>query len=175
MRSTALKSCGCAPARRRGFTLAEALISAIILAIVSASATLPFIAGTQQIQASGRLEQATALGQALMEEILARPFLAPGDPDTTPGPEADESSRDEFKNKDDFDGLTESSGALKNFENALITDKDSSGLWRTATVHYVTFPDQAATDVNSFVHIQVKVYDGNDPIVTLDRIASREN
>lgn len=174
MRSTAQKSCGCAGARR-GFTLAEALISAMILAIVSASATLPFIAGTQQIQASGRLEQATALGQALVEEILARSFLAPGDPSTTPGPEADDTSRDQFNNKDDFDGLTESSGALRNYQNVVITDEDASGLWRTATVQYVTFSGQAADDVDSFVHIQVKVYDGNDAIVTLDRIASREN
>lgn len=160
---------------RRGFTLAEALLSAMILAIVSASATLPFIAGTQQVQSSARIEQATAFGEALMEEILARPFLAPGDPTTTPGPEANDTSRDQFKNMDDFDGLTESSGAMRNYQNAAIDNPDASGLRRTAKVEYVAFAGQASDDVNAFVHIQVKVYDGNDPVVTLDRIASREN
>jgi len=157
------------------FTLAEALLAATILAVVAASATLPFISGTQQMQASARLEQATALGQALMEEILARPFFEPAERLAAPGPGPGETTRNLFNNIDDFHGLTESAGNVRNYQNTLVTDAGTSGLWRTASVQYVTFPGQDAADVNSFVHIHVTVFDGTDPIVALDRIAARED
>ncbi|MFQ5422688.1 MAG: hypothetical protein ACE5F9_01780 [Phycisphaerae bacterium] len=165
------RSCAARPA----FTLAEALLAATILAVVAASATLPFISGTQQMQASARLEQATALGQALMEEILARPFFAQTERLAAPGPGPGEKTRTLFKNIDDFHGLTESAANVRNYQNTLITDAGVSDLWRTASVQYVTFPDQDAADVDSFVHIHVTVFDGTDPIVTLDRIAARED
>lgn len=162
---------------RRGFTLAEALLAAVILAIVSASATLPFLAGSRQINEAVKLETAVSLGQALMEEILARPFADPDDGSVTPGPESGESTCNLFDNIDDFNGYTEASTGIKNFKNAGVTAASVTGFWRTATVSYVTFSglNQQAGDTNSLVRIEVKVYHGTALLVTLDRIAAREN
>lgn len=162
-------------AARVGFTLAEALLASTVLAIVSATASLPFAAGVQQANEAAKLEQAVALGEGMMEEILARPFSDPQDPAASPGPEADETSRDEFDNIDDFHGYSESSGNLRNFKNAAILDASAEGFWRTVTVEYVTFPDQDPSDVDSLVHIQVLVYHDSALLVTLDRLACREN
>ncbi|MBN2560690.1 MAG: type II secretion system protein [Phycisphaerae bacterium] len=162
---------------RGGFTLAEALLASTILAIVAATATLPFTAGVQQVNEAAKLEQAVALGQAMMEEILARPFFEPDERIASPGPGPDETSRELFNNIDDFDGYAESVGDLRNFENAVITDPSSDGFWRDVSVDYVSFPGlgQAGDDVNSFVHIRVRVYHNNALLVTLDRVASRED
>lgn len=160
--------------RRPGFTLIEALIASTILAVVAASAALPFVAGTQQVQESAKLENAVALGEALMEEILARPFFEEGQRTATPGPEADETRRDLFDSIDDFHGLSESAGDMRDYLNAVIADEDLADFRRTVTAEYVTMPNQAADDSYAFIHIQVIVYYKSDPIVTLDRIAARE-
>lgn len=165
---------------RRGFTLAEALLASTILAIVSASAALPFAAGVQQAQEAARLTQAVALGQAMMEEVLARTFL---DPDFspsdsrayTPGPELDELSRDQFDNIDDFHGYSESGIGLRRYTNEVITDPDCAGFWRDVQVSYVSYAGQQTSDTNSFVNIRVRVWDGTAVAVTLNRIATREN
>jgi type II secretory pathway pseudopilin PulG len=166
-------------ARRKGggFTLAEALIATSVLAIVSATAALPFAAGMQQTNEAAKLEQAVALGQAMMEEILARSFFEPNDRVASPGPGPGETTRPLFNNLDDFDGYAEGDHVLHDFQNAVVTDASAAGFWRQVFVSYVTMPalNQAATDVDSFVHIQVKVYYNNALLVTLDRIASRED
>lgn len=166
-----------ARASRGGFTLIEALIAASILAIVSATAALPFAAGLQQTNEAARLEQAVALGQAMMEEILARPFFDPSDPNASLGPELGETSRMDFNNIDDFHGFAETAETLSTFEEADIKDASADGFWRTVTVEYVSFPGlgQAADDVNGLVHVQVRVYHKSALMVTLDRLVSREN
>lgn len=160
---------------RGGFTLAEALIASTILAIVAASASLPFVAGVHQAKEAARLEQAVALGQAMMEEILTRPMLDPTGRVATPGPESGETSRDKFDNIDDFNGYTEQSTGLRDYKNVAITDSSLSGLWRNASVQYVTFPNQQSTDTNSYVKVIVYVWDGNAKLMTLTRIYGRED
>jgi len=161
--------------RCRAFTLAEGLLASTIMAIVAASAALPFCAGVQQALAAARLEKAVALGQALMEEILARPFYEPGPSTPAPGPDAGETSRDLFDNLDDFHGFSEVATGLRNYANQPITDPDAAGLWRDASVTYVSYPDQQPGDTNSYVNIRVRVFDGTEVLVTLNRIAARED
>jgi len=162
--------------RRKAFTLAEALLATTVLAIVAASAAFPFAAGVQQTNEAAKLEQAAALGQAMMEEILARSFFEPGDPTAIPGPGGDENTRMKLNNLDDFDGFVETGQILRDFQGNANTDPSLAGFWRQVSVQYITMPalNQAADDVNSFVRIQVNVYQGATLLVTLSRIASRE-
>lgn len=161
--------------RRGGFTLAEALIATTVLAIVSASASLPFVAGVHQAKEAARLEHAVALGQAMMEEILTRPVLDPTNRGATPGPESGETARNLFDNIDDFHGYTEQASGLRDFKNQPITDPTLAGFWRDATVQYVTFANQQSSDTNSYAKIVVRVWDGNANMVTVTRIAARED
>ncbi len=163
------------PYRRGGFTLAEALLASTILAITAAAAALPFAAGTQAANAALELEQAVELGQALMEEILARPFLAPEDPVVALGPDAGESHRKDYNAIDDFHGLTEQGDVLRNYKEGVLADMSLFGFWRDVTIEYVSFPEQKSGDVNSFVHVQVRVHHGSKLLVTLDRLVCRED
>lgn len=160
--------------RVRGFTLAEAVLSATVLAIVAASATIPFSAGVQQVNEAGKLDEAAALGEALMEEILARPFFDPADRTASPGPEGG-LTRATYDNIDDFHGYSETAGNLKDFKNQSKTASTSTGLWRTATVQYITFPGQSATDTNSFIRVTVNVMDGTTQVAKFTRIVARED
>ena len=173
-RRTMLSLPRCRSRGRGGFTLAEALIASIVLAIVAASAALPFAAGYQQVSDSAQLEQAVALGEAMMEEILARPFFDPEQLSASLGPEVGENTRDQFNNIDDFSAYSEANRILRNFDDGSVTKETLQGFWRSVLVEYVTFPGQAADDVDSLVHIQVLVFHGNRLLVRLDRIASRE-
>lgn len=149
-------------------------MAATILAIISASATLPFVAGVQQVQEAARLDEATALGQTLMEEILGRPFFTPTDRVPSPGPDAGQ-NRATFDNIDDFHGYAEAPGALRNHKNQAISATWSSTFWRSVSVEYVAIPGQASGDVNSFVRVTVRVWDGNAELVKFARIACRED
>jgi type II secretory pathway pseudopilin PulG len=152
----------------------EALLAASVLAIVTASAALPFAAGIQQANQAARLEAAVALGQSLMEEILARPYYSPGVRTPTPGPESGE-SREIYNSIDDFNGCCEQPTGPRNYQNQPISDSSFAGLWRDASVSYVSFSGQPAGDTNSFVRIIVRVWDGDTALVTLTRLVSRED
>ncbi len=158
-------------------------MAAIVLAIVSTTAVLPFLAGLQQINEAARLHQATALGHAIMEEVLARSFYEPGEREPSPGPEDGEDSRAVYDNIDDFAGFSEEVTGLHDYLGETILDPAAEGFWREVSVDYVrcdgsgSLPDlgQQALDEDSLIHIQVRVYQREALLVTLDRIVSRED
>lgn len=158
----------------QGFTLAEALIAATILAIVSVTATLPFISGLQHVNEALRREYAVFLGEAMMEEVLARPFFPSGSRTPTPGPEAGE-QRDTFDSIDDFHGYAETAGDLRNYKNQPFKIESFPDFWRKVTVEYISFPNQSPGDTNCFMRVTVQVFDASEMLVQLTRIASRED
>ena len=131
--------------------------------------------GIRIVVVHGGGEQATALGEAMMEEVLARPFFEPGQTAPTLGPDGSESNRQQFKSIDDFASFSESVGNLGDFQDNAISDTSVAGFLRTVSIQYVTFPNQDPSDVNGFMRIQVKVYRDSVLLVTLDRIVSRED
>lgn len=149
-------------------------MAATVLAIVAASAVIPFTAGVQQVNEAGKIDEATALGEALMEEILARPFFTPSDRNPSPGPDSG-TNRDQYDNVDDFHGYSESPGSLKNFKNQSKSASTSNTLWRSSSVEYITFPNQSPGDTNSFVRVTVQVYDGTTQLVRFTKVVARED
>jgi MSHA pilin protein MshD len=96
--------------RRRGFTLIEATLSTIIVAMMAATAlTTVRLSVRSQFKSS---ERATGglLASALMAEIMALPYQDPSLPTVTLGPEAGESttSRAAWDDVDDYNGWSES-------------------------------------------------------------------
>jgi len=167
------------PDARRAFTLVEALLASTILAVVAASASLPFIAVAQQTNAAAEFETAAELGEELMEEILARPFYAPGEEAPSLGPESGEIERkyynaiDDFHNYSEYQVATES--LLENYKGEVVAESQMTGYWRRSTVEYVRLPDQAAADSDyAFARITVEVLRDDRSIVTLVRLVARE-
>lgn len=165
---------------RHGFTLAEALLASTILAVVAASVSLPFVAVAQQMQAANEVDTAVHLGEELMEEILARPFYAPGELAPSPGPEAEETERKYYDAVDDFNNYVEYKGAsakshLENYAGDAVGGESLRGFWRRVGVEYVRMPGQAADDNDySFARVTVSVYLDTNLVFKLVRIKTRE-
>ena len=133
------------PARRRGISLVEAVISMLIVAIMAVAAlqTVGSSAVARQTQASQR--RGPALASQLMAEILPNHY---SEPDETPqfGRETGESSlsRSSYDDVDDYNGWSSSPPAA----NDATAMSDLSGWARSVTVQYVA-PDNLTTVVGS--------------------------
>lgn len=97
--------------RRRAFTLLECLSASAILAVVVVATCAAVSTGQSATDISLHRIRASALADALMEEIASEPYEDPNGA-TTPGPDAGETSRSLFNNIDDFHGYSEKAGAL---------------------------------------------------------------
>jgi len=160
--------------RRRGFTLAEALLATTVLAIVGATATLPFVAGMQNIQEAAKLDRAVSLGQALMEEIMARPFDVVATTGTQTPPALGTLNRSLYFTILQFNGYAEDGTQPLNFDGTTMNDPMYTGYKRVVSVQPVSYPGQDPVDTGNLVHVQVQVFLNKIPLVQLDRLAARE-
>jgi prepilin-type N-terminal cleavage/methylation domain-containing protein len=159
-----------------GFTLTEALIASAILAIAVAAAALPFSASLQSSQRRADQAEALRLGEGLMEEILSRPFQDPDGPSAL-GPEAGEvvaQREQDFDNVDDYHGLYEDAGQLRDAEGQAVTDTQAATLRRWATVTYVRMPEQPAESPDSFAIVEVVVSNGKEVLARITRLVADE-
>jgi len=157
-----------------GFTLAEALIASVVMAIVAAYALMPVLAAEQNRLAADRLKTAVQAGQAMMDEVLARPVQATGLADNGLGPAPGETSRKSFQTVDAFAGYSETAGQVLGFDQTAAPQKELSGLSRSVSVQYVTYPGQWGTDSTGLLLVKVTVLDGSSPVVQLSRVVARE-
>jgi MSHA pilin protein MshD len=97
--------------RVQGFSLIEALFASAVLALIVAGMTQSVASGQALTYNALHEARALALAEALMEEVLSRPYVDP-DGDTAEGPDSGESVRSTFDAIDDYDGYTEAAGAL---------------------------------------------------------------
>ena len=96
---------------QRGVTLVELVVSIVIIAIASSS-VLGVLSVTTGASADPMIrQQAVAIADAYLEEILLKPF---SDPDGVDG----EAARADFDDVDDYDGLLDA-GARDQFDNAI--------------------------------------------------------
>ncbi|MBI1337600.1 MAG: hypothetical protein GC164_11625 [Phycisphaera sp.] len=118
--------------RAVGFTLMEVLIASTILAFSVAAITQAIVAGQTQSYEALHEYRALSLAEALMEEILAKPY---DDPEgaTDIGPDAGETTRALFDNVDDYHGYTEAAGTVAD-EAGLVYPAPFTDFSRSVTV-----------------------------------------
>jgi len=161
---------------RAGFTLIEALMASVILAIAVSAAIVPFTCGARSQDVDSRQTIAASLAQDLMEEILTKPFEEPSDGDELPepesrfGPDAGETLRSSYSAIDDYHGYTELAGHVVDPAGHVITDAAAAGLSRHVTVSYVYVTGQDVTESPSFMRVVVEVCYNGEPAVTLTRL-----
>jgi hypothetical protein len=159
---------------RAAFTLIEALMASVILAMAVAAALMPFTCGARSQDVEGRQSLAVSLAKDLMEEILIRPFVEPGDtvpePQSRFGPDAGETLRSSYSAIDDYHGYTELAGQIVDPAGQVIADAAATGLSRHVTVSYVYVTGQDVTGPPSFMSVAVEVRYNGLPAVTLTRL-----
>ncbi len=160
--------------RLRGLTLAECLLAITILPLAVSAVSLAIISGQQQAMASLRQLRATELAQALMAEILSKPYHDPQG-GTALGPEAGETARSLYDNIDDFlppsggQGFTEAAGSLYDAAGAAYPDayQDFS---RTVSGTAISVQVTSLGVNRPALQITVTVSDPAGAVVTLTRV-----
>lgn len=92
--------------RLRAFTLIEVMLAVAILAFAVAAVAQAISAAQAQTDASLHDLRAVSLAEAMIEEVLAKPYADPDGIDA-------EFSRSAFDDADDYDGFQEAAGALQ--------------------------------------------------------------
>jgi len=152
-----------------GITLLESLIAATLLAAVVSSVIWPFTAGAQNELAGARVSIASQLAQEMMEEILSKPYEDPQGAEGL-GPDAGESTRDDFDNIDDYHGYTEPAGGVLSFDGEAADDPAAADLSRSVTTAYVHVSGQDASDAPSFISVTVTVSRDGEALAKLTRL-----
>lgn len=98
--------------RSAGLTLIDSLIAVAVLAIGTAAVTETIVCGHMQTDDALRTQRAMMLADALMEEIISKPY---DDPQglLTFGPDTGETSRSLYDNIDDYHNFTDGPTGLK--------------------------------------------------------------
>lgn len=154
---------------RKGLTLLESLLAAVILAMVVAAITLPFAAGAESTLQEARQTLAVNLAQDLMEEILAKPVSDPQG-----GPNVVEASRSLWDDMQDYAQLDEVN-SIVSLDGTAVTDPSSTGLTRHAKVALHRLSGQNAAEATCFLLVTVEVRYKNQSIVTLSRLVYMNN
>jgi len=153
---------------RLAFTLIEAMLASVILAMAITAIVMPFTTAVVSEADDARRTLAVNLAQEMMEEVLSKPFHDPAGV-MTPGPETGE-VRATFDNIDDYNNYSESAGQIKSFDGQVITGSAAVNLSRKVTTTYVYVSGQSTSNPATFIRITVSVSYGGQTIVSLSRL-----
>jgi MSHA pilin protein MshD len=124
--------------RRRvaGFTLMEVMFAVVVLAFSVAALTQAVVSGQSHTYEAMHASRAITLAEAMIDEILSKPYDDPED-EITVGPDTGETSRDLFDNADDYDGYNEAAGAVRD-QSLTLYPELYQRFSRSVTATYVT-------------------------------------
>jgi len=136
---------------RRGFTLIEAMIAAVVLGIAAAGVLLPFTSGAAIRAEGAHRTLAAKLAGDLMEGIVKTPFeqiIAA------------------------YDGYAEPQGQVKDASGIVFTDSNYANFSRDVICEYVYMPQESGDIEPKFIRIIVRVYYRGGEIATVSRLVS---
>ena len=142
---------GCST-RRRGFTLAEALMAVTVLGIAAAGVLLPF-AGGARVRAEGvHRTLGVKLASDLMEEIVNTPF-------------------DEIVAS--YNGYSEPQGQVEDAAGQVFADSNYANFGRDVSCEYVYVPQESGAENPKFIRVTVRANYSGRVIATVNRLVSR--
>ena len=135
-----------ATAPHRGFTLIEALVASVILAILALG--VAGAVGASYTQTISLIQNATAvaLARELIEEIAAKPLLDPVSGNTTPAATALGTARSTFTGVGNYNLYTDQGSSLKTLAGTTINLTGGQRFTRTVSVQAGAIP---TTDTKS--------------------------
>ena len=137
--------------KRKGFTLAEAMMATVVLGVAAAAVLLPFTSGAAVRAEGGHRTLAAKLASDLMEEIINTPFdqIIAG-----------------------YDGYAEPQGQVKDASGTVFTDLNYAGFSRDASCVNVDVPVSPTgfSEGVGFIHATVRVYYSGTQIAIINRL-----
>lgn len=136
---------------RKGFTLLEAMIAAVVLGIAAAGILLPFTSGAAIRAEGAHRTLAAKLAGDLMEEIVKTPF-------------------DQIIAN--YGGYAEPQGQVKDASGIIFTDSNYANFSRDVSCEYVYMPQESGDGEPKFIRVIVRVYYRGGEIATVSRLVS---
>ena len=136
---------------RKGFTLIEAMIAAVVLGIAAAGVLLPFTSGAAIRAEGAHRTLAAKLAGDLMEGIVKTPFeqiIAA------------------------YDGYAEPQGQVKDASGIVFTDSNYANFSRDVSCEYFNVLQESMNGELKFIRVIVRVYYRGGEIVTISRLVS---
>jgi prepilin-type N-terminal cleavage/methylation domain-containing protein len=123
----------------RGFTLAEALIASVILAIAVVGISTTLMASARQTQQLGAMSTSQGLARELLEEVTSRSFTT--QPAAGYPVQHDATKRSQYDDLGDYDGYTDNTTAgIKTLQGDLVSLNDGATYTRSVSVTYGACP-----------------------------------
>jgi len=137
--------------KRRGFTLAEAMMAVVVLSIAAAGVLLPFSSGAA-VRAEGvRRTLSARLAGDLIEKVVNTPF-------------------DQIVTL--YDGYSEPQGQIKDADGTVFTDSNYANFSRNVSCEYVYVPQESGTTAPKFILITVQVQYNGKQMANINRLVS---
>ena len=156
----------------RGFTLAEALVASVFLAVAVVGVAGTLSASSQNMEQLGQYANCQALAKELCEEVASKSFTV----QPNLGYSAGITSRTNYDDMPDYDGYTDNSTTgIKTLQGTLIDFGDSANYTRKAAFEYRTTPGGSKVASGNFGMITITVTSSNGASVTLQRMVSNTN
>jgi prepilin-type N-terminal cleavage/methylation domain-containing protein len=136
----------------RGFSLPEAMLALVVLAMAAAGVLLPFASGAS-VQAEGmRQSLGAGLANDLLERVIRTPFAQVV---TT------------------WNGYREPPGQIKDASGTMFTDPIYANYSRDVSCSNVYVPQQGRTVAPNFILVSVRAYYQGGQIATVQRLISQ--
>jgi Tfp pilus assembly protein PilV len=139
---------------RSAFTLAEALIASVFLAVTALGVAATLAAASQQAQDLAQSANCQALARELIEEVSSKSFT------TQPNPGWSNGGRDRstFDDAADYDGYTDTSTTgIKTLQGTVVNFNDGATYTRTVAFEYRTTPNGSKVSSGDFGMVTVTV------------------
>jgi type II secretory pathway pseudopilin PulG len=161
--------------RRGGFTLVEALLAAVVLAVAVLGACSTLSASYQNISSLRQTATAVSLARELIEEIAARPYVSPIDGSTTTGPTASMTNRSLFAKVGDYQGYTDSTSNMIGLDGSTVSVGQGEVYTRGVTITFGAKPSvDTSSPANDFALVTVTVAMPSGQKVSLSRMMANE-
>lgn len=142
--------------KRKGFSLAEAMMATVVLGIAAAGVLLPFTAGAAARAEGNRRTLASMLAADLIEQIIGTGF--------------DKIAADIVAG---YDGYSEAQGHIKDAGGIEFIDSKYANFSRTASCKYVYMPEESGAASPRFILVTVSVHYNGNEMVRAKRLVSR--
>jgi len=136
----------------KGFSLAEAMLATIVLAIAAAGVLLPFTAGAAIRTDGVRRTLAAKLASDMVERILCTDF------DNIVG---------------SYGSVTENEGEVRNSSGVIFTDSNYAKFSRSVTCEYVHVLQEIDESPERFILVTVSVYYDGTEMAVVRRLISK--
>jgi prepilin-type N-terminal cleavage/methylation domain-containing protein len=136
--------------KRKGFSLAEAMMATIVLGIAAAGVLLPFTTGSKVRSEGMRLTLASKLAGDLMEEVVNTPF-------------------DQIVANYNY---CEGEGQIKDASGAVFGDSNYFRFSREVSSELIYVAQQDGTKAPNFIKVAVRVYYDGAETAIINRLIS---